>query len=201
MRIRCAIGLVAVLASALGMPIAAAPQTARLKLDLGNLSSRAKETTNITIDKNTMGWAMQAFSSQEGNAEKLRDLMKEIDGIYVQVLEFDKAEAPAWEELVEATKGVVKELDGAQWTPIISVTGKKGGDPQIVRISRFEGPSGETGGLAVLAVEPTEVVLVNLVGSVRLDHLGLLGKLLGKPGMLNPQAGKKAPPAEQQEGE
>ncbi len=200
MQIRKVMSMAVVLTLFLTMPIASAPQGARLELDLGPLAARAKETANITIDKNTMNWALQALNSK-GEAEKLQEMMQEIEGIYVQVMEFDKAGAPAWEELVEATRTVIQELDGPQWAPIISVTGKKGSDPQLVRISRFEGSAGETGGLAVFVIEPTEVVLVNLVGSVRLDHLGILGKLLGKPGMFNPQAGQTSPQEQQKESE
>ncbi|MBN2371895.1 MAG: DUF4252 domain-containing protein [Vicinamibacteria bacterium] len=173
-----------IIASMSAVPAASMAQGARLKLDnWGDLASRAKEVVNITIDKETMGWASQGFSSKGGDAAELRDLMKELEGVYVQVIEFDKDGAPSWEELIEVTSSVRQQLDGPQWTPIVSVTEKKKrGQTEMVRISLFKNASGEPGGLAIFVLEPDEVVLVNLVGRVRLDQLGRIGKALGKQG-------------------
>jgi hypothetical protein len=191
MRIQRVIGPAIVLASTLAVSAAAPAQDARLKLDVGDLASRAKEVVNITVDKDTLGWATQAFSSKGGDAAELRDLMTELDGIYVQVLEFEKDQAPSWEELSKLTSGVRRKIDGPGWTPIVSVDEKKeGGRSEMVRISLFKDSSGEPGGLAIFVLEPDEVVLVNLVGRVRLDQLNRLGKALGKPGMFGPMAGE-----------
>jgi hypothetical protein len=172
-------------------------QDARLKLDLGDLSGRAKEEVNISIDKNTLDWAIQGLSSKPKDADKLRDLMKELGAITVQALEFDKEKAPSWDELMKAAGGVMKQIEGPNWTPIVSVNGKKEGKREFVRISLFKNSAGEMGGLAVLVVEPTEVVLVNLVGKVRLDQLAILGQILGKSGMPIPNVGNPAPQEEQ----
>jgi hypothetical protein len=175
----------------LAVPALVAAQDARLRLDVGDLASRAKEVVNITVDKDTMGWATQAFGSKGGDAAELRDLMTELDGIYVQVLEFEKDQAPSWEELSKLTSGVRRKIDGPQWTPIVSVDErKKDGRSEMVRISLFKDASGQPGGLAIFVLEPNEVVLVNLVGRVRLDQLNRLGKALGKPGMFGPMGGE-----------
>jgi hypothetical protein len=190
--------LVMVLASAFVIPASSPAQDARLKLDLGSLSSRAKEEVNISIDKNTLEWAIQGLKSKAEDADKLRELMKELGAITVQSLGFDEEKAPSWDELVKAAGGAMKQIDGPNWTPIVSVTGKEKDNPEFVRISLFKNSAGEMGGLAVLVVEPTEVVLVNLVGKVRLDQLALLGQILGKSGMSIPQVGKPAPQAEKE---
>jgi hypothetical protein len=196
MRIRCF--LVMVLASAFVIPASSAAQDAHLKLDLGSLSSRAKEEVNISIDRNTLEWAIQGLSSKAEDAGKLRELMKELGAITVQSIKFDEEKAPSWDELVKAAGGAMKQIDGPNWSPIVSVTGKEKANPEFVRISLFKNSTGEMGGLAVLVVEPTEVVLVNLVGKVRLDQLALLGQILGKSGMSIPQVGKPAPQAEKE---
>ena len=199
MKIHCVIGMVVALASALAVPVPSAAQGARLKLDLGDLSSRAKEVVNITIDKSTIEWAMQAFNSKGGDVKKLQDLMKDLEGIYVQAVEFEQDGAPPYEELVAAARSAMQEIDGPQWTPIVSVTSKEGSDSEFVRISLFKDSAGKTNGLAVLVVEPNEVVLVNLVGSVRLDQLGILGEVLGKAGMSGLPIGG-TPPKVKEEG-
>ena len=116
MKIRCF--WIAALAAALAVPVLSMAQGARLKLDLGGLSARATEEVNISIDKSTLDWALQAAKSKGEDAEKLRDLMKDLDAITVQVLDFKGEKAPSWEELMKATSGVMKQIDGPQWTPI-----------------------------------------------------------------------------------
>jgi len=202
MRIRCFMVFVftaaVVFTAALIIPISATAQSARLELDLGDLAARATEEVNISIDKSTMEWAVQSAISKGGDVEKLQELMKELEAITVKVMEFESAKAPSWDELVEAAGGVMKQIDGPQWTPIVSVTGKKENAPQFVRISLFKDSAGEIGGMAVLVIEPDEVVLVNVVGKVRLDQLGALGQIMGKQGMFGAQAGKPEPEAEEE---
>jgi hypothetical protein len=196
MKLRCF--LVMVLAFAFVIPASSAAQDAHLKLDLGSLASRAKQEVNISIDKSTLEWAIQGLNPKAEDANKLRELMKELGAITVQALEFDEEKAPSWDELVKAAGAAMKQIDGPNWTPIVSVTGKEKGNPEFVRISLFKNSAGEMGGLAVLVVEPTEVALVNLVGKVRLDQLALLGQILGKSGMSIPQVGNPAPQAEKE---
>jgi hypothetical protein len=202
MKIRCftivVLAAAVVFTAALIIPVPAAAQGARLKLDLGSLAAQATEEVNISVDKSTLDWATQAVGAKEGDAEKLRELMKELEAITVQVMEFKGEKAPSWDDLMQAAGGVMKQIDGPQWKPIVSVTGKEKGKPEFVRISLFNGPDGEVGGLAVLVLEPTEVVLVNMVGKVRLDQLGALGQIMGKQGMgmFGLPGGKPAPAPE-----
>jgi hypothetical protein len=183
---------------ALALPVSAAAQGSHLKLDLGNLASRAKESVNITIDKTTVDWAMQALKSKGGDTEKMRELMKDLEGITVQVLGFEKNEkAPAVEELIEAARGVMQELDGPQWKTFINVTEKHAQRTELVRVSLWNDAAGKIGGLALLAIEPGEIVLINVVGNVKLDQLDALGKAFGHPGMFGPLGGT-APPQPKQ---
>jgi hypothetical protein len=186
------------LATVLAFPALSAAQSPALKLDLGNLQSRAKEVVNINLDKNTVEWAGQAMNSKAGNDENLRNLMKELNGITVQVLEFEKGKAPAWEELMGAAKNALRELDSPQWQSIISVTGNKEEGSEIVRVSLFKDTAGQVGGMAVLVVQPAELVLVNISGKVRLDQLESIGKAIGQPGMFGLKGGKPSPQPKEQ---
>lgn len=191
MKIRC-FTLMA-LAAVLVVPISSVAQGPKVKLDLGGLAAQATEEVNISIDKSTLEWGLQAAKAEGGDAEKLRELMKELEAITVQVMEFKGTDAPSWDELMEAAGGVMKQIDGPQWKPIVSVTGKEQGKPEFVRISLFNDSDGEVGGLAVLVLGPKEIVLVNMVGKVRLDQLGALGQIMGKQGMFGLPGGKPAP--------
>jgi hypothetical protein len=186
------------LALALALPFTAAAQGARLKLDLGDLASKAKESVNITIDKSTVDWASQALNSKGGDTEKLREIMKDLEGITIQTLEFEKNEKmPAVEELIGAARNVLKELDGPGWKSIINVTEKKEKGSELVRVSLLKDATGKIGGLALLAIEPGEIALISIVGNVKLDQLGAIGKAIGHPGMFGPLGGA-APPQPKQ---
>jgi hypothetical protein len=180
------------LASALAFPALAVAQDAHLKLDLGNLASRAKETVNISIDKTTVGWAMQALNAKGGDADKLRDIMKDLEAITVQALEFEKDKAPSTDELMDAAKNAMRELDGPRWKTVISANEKHDNGNEVVRVSLWKNAAGEVEGLAILALEPGEIVLVNVVGKIRLDQIGELGKALGHPGMFGALGGNAA---------
>jgi hypothetical protein len=197
MRIRSVV--VFALASSLVFSTYSLAQGARLKLDLGNLASRAKENVNISIDKSTMDWALQGLNSKGADAEQIRGLMKDLEAITVQSLKFEKEKAPAWDEIMEAAKGVLQQIDGPQWKSLVSVTGKEASGPQIVRVSLFKDAAGEMGGMAVLAIQPTEVTLVNIAGKIKLDQMEAIGKALGKPGMFGPLgSAKKEPQSKEQ---
>jgi hypothetical protein len=183
---------------ALALPVSAAAQGARLKLDLGNLAARAKESVNISIDKTTVDWAMQALKSKGGDTAKVRELMNDLDGITVQVLEFEKNDkAPTLEELMGAARGVLQELEGPQWKSIINVTEKHEHRTEIVRISLWKDAAGKIGGLGLLVIEPGEIVLINLAGNVKLDQLDAIGKAIGHPGMMGPLGGSASPKPKQ----
>jgi len=186
-----------VFALALALPVFAAAQDEPLKLNLGALASRAKETVNISIDKATMGWATQALNSKGGDSAKMQELMKELDGITVQAFEFEKDKAPSVDELLNAAGPVIHELDGPQWKQLVNVTGKKGEGTELVRISLKKDAAGEINGMAILAIEPGEIVLVHVAGKIRLDQIESLGKALGNPGMFGALGGKAAPKPKQ----
>jgi hypothetical protein len=196
MRLQRAFGTIVTLGFIAALAAPAGASDARLKLEIGELGARAKEAVNVAVDKNTLDWAAKAIAEKGGNEAELRQLMTELDGIYVQVLEFDKEALPAWSEIQEATKGVLAKLDGPGWSPIISATERGKDGDEVVRISLFTDAAGKPGGLAVFVLERSEVVLVNIVGPVKLEQLARIGAALGKPDMFGPLGGAEAAKAQ-----
>ena len=80
---------------------------------------------------------------------------------------------------------------------IINVTEKQAQSTELVRVSCGKDAAGGVGGLALLAIESGEIVLVNVVGNVKLDQLGALGKAIGNPGMFGPLGGAASPQPKQ----
>jgi hypothetical protein len=186
--------MVLVLVSVLSVPVAALAQdNARLTLELRDLPSRATSNVDISIDKNSLNWALQGLKSKGADADQVRDIMKELESLTVKILEFeDETKAPKWDDLLLAARGALKTLDGPRWQSIVSITEKQGDSPSIVRVSVFKAAAGESGGAAVLVVGPEELVFINLVGKAGLDQLDRLGKAIGQPGLLGAQGGKSS---------
>lgn len=183
-----------VLVFVLSVPVLSQAQNARLTLDLGDLPSRASSVVDITIDKNTLDWALQAKKSQGMNADEMRELMKELESFTIKVLDFEESEkAPSWDDLQSAARQALNELDSSRWQSIVSVTERKKESPSVVRISLLKPTAGVSGGMAILVVGPKSLVLINMAGNVSLDKLSQIGKALGKPGLLEEFGGNASP--------
>ncbi|MCU0242963.1 MAG: DUF4252 domain-containing protein, partial [Vicinamibacteria bacterium] len=163
-------------------PAVSVAADATIKVDLSDLAAQAKEVVNIHLNKATVNWASQAVGSN-ANAAELRELMKDLDSIHIQVLEFDEQSAPPRARMAAIEKEVLKRLEGPGWTNVVAVTERKKDGDEIVRVSLFSDDAGAPGGLAVFVLERNEIVLVNIAGRVRLDQLGRLGNALGQPGL------------------
>jgi hypothetical protein len=186
--------MILILVSVLSVPLLSQAQSSRLTLELGDLPSRASSVVDITIDKSTLDWALQAKKFKGMNADEVRDLMKELESFTVKVLDFKEAEkAPNWDDLLSAARKALNELDGPRWQSIVSVTERKKDSPAMVRISFLKPVAGANGGMAILVVEPKTLVLINMIGNVSLDKLTQIGKALGQPGLLEGLGGKSSP--------
>ena len=162
----------------------AAAGDARVQIDVSELSALGPSSAvNISVDKDTIGWAAKAIAEHGGDEAELRELMTELDGIYVTAFEYEEDDAPTPERLAAATKGVIEKLDGPGWSTVVSVAERGDKGQELVRISLYNDEPGKAGGLTVFVLEPDEVVLVNIVGPVKLEQLARIGKALGKSGM------------------
>jgi hypothetical protein len=157
----------------------AAAEGARISIDTAALEKKAKSTVNVTITPQTIDWALQAMGQRGEDSAETRRLLKDIEQVLVRVFEFE--EAQPWEELAKVTDPILAQLKGAGWTPMVSISenGKKG--RETVNVSLYADPAGKPGGLAVLVVDPKDVVIVNIAGPIDLAKLSQLSKALNLP--------------------
>jgi hypothetical protein len=150
-------------------------QTAKLQLDqLDVLANRASETVDVKLDEHLMQTTAKFFSSKDNEDAEIRNLIKNVKGIYVKSFTFEKANDYTAAEI----DSVVSQLRSGGWSKIIGVTSKKDGDNVDVYLLTL---GDQIAGLAVVSIEPKELTVVNIVGPINLDKLSQLEGSFGVP--------------------
>jgi hypothetical protein len=155
--------------------LAATPAAAQ-QINLESLEKLAAKTTNkteVTLDASMLKLAGLFLSDgsdrDQAAAKKLVEGMK---GLYVRVYEFEKPGAYAQGDL----DPLRSQLKGPQWSQILSSRDKE----ESVEVWMHRDGDNTTG-MVLIAAEPDEVTVINLVGLVRPDDLATLGGQFGIP--------------------
>ena len=152
-------------------------QTAKLQLDqLDVLANRATETVDVKLDEHLMQMTAKFFNPKDNDDAEIRDLIKNVKGIYVKSFTFEKANEYSPAEI----DSVISQLRGGGWSKIIGVTSKKDGDNVDVYLLTL---GDQIAGLAVVSMEPKEFTVVNIVGPINLEKLSELEGSFGVPDM------------------
>jgi len=153
----------------------ATAQTAKLQLDqLDVLANRASETVDVKLDEHLMQTTAKFFSGKDPDDAEIKELIKNVKGIYVKSFTFEKENEYSPAE-VESVMSQLR-LDG--WSKIIGVTSKKDGDNVDVYLMSI---GDQISGLAVVSLEPKELTIVNIVGPINLEKLSQLEGSFGVP--------------------
>ena len=159
----------------LGTAETARAQNAKLQMDqLDSLANKASETVDVRLDERLMQTTARFFSSKDPDDAEIKELIKDVKGIYVKSFSFEKEGEYSQAEV----DSVMSQLRGAAWSKIVSVLSRKEGDN--VEVYLFSS-GGQIGGLVVLSVEPKEFTVVNIVGPIDLDKLSKLEGQFGVP--------------------
>lgn len=156
---------------------------------LDKLAAQARESTNVSLDESKLKLAAQFLSKDEPGSEKAISVLNGMKGVYVRSFEFDKgAKYPD-----SALEPIRKQLRGPGWSNIVSVR-ERDETSEIY----FYGAGNTLGGIAVIAAEPNELTVVNIVGPVDINALSKLSGTLKIPNIhinMLGGAGKPAPGA------
>jgi len=158
---------------------AAIPVFAQQNFDfkqLDKLGANATESTNITLEGDTLKLATSFLGDDAGS-------LKNLTGVYVRSFEFAKPGQYKEADLAPL-RAYLKTL---QWTKIVDV--KETDESSEIYLQPL--PNNKLGGLAILAVEPKEVTVVFIAGAVNLSDIGKLNGL-GIPAMRLDHGGKKS---------
>lgn len=164
-----------VLMSLLLLPAISVAQAARIEIPaFEGLDKLAKESVNITLDGDMLKTAGSFVSSTNGNDPAVGDALKGVQGIYVRSFEFDQPNVYNKAD-VDAVR---KQLTGPGWSKLLSVHSREDGEDVDIWLRK----DAKDGGLVIIASEPKELTIVNIVGQVDLEKLRQLQGKFGIPG-------------------
>ncbi len=134
------------------------------------LQAKAHETVEVNLDGNMLAIAKKFLSAAKPEEAEARKLLDGVRGIYVRVLNFQKEGEYSMAD-VEKIRAAIK---GPGWQSVVDVRSSGKGDNAGVYMKT---DGNEIQGLVVVAAEPRELTLVNVVGNIHPDQLRKLGGL------------------------
>lgn len=165
--------------------VAANAQNARLQINtLDYLAGKASETVDVNIDEHLMQLTAKFFSSSDPDEKEIKALVSGLKGIYVRSFEFEHEGEYSSADL----ESIRVQLHGPGWTKIVNYSSKKEGSVEVYLMTVGD----QVSGLAVLAADPKELTIVNIIGPVDLNKLSKLEGQFGVPDLgLEPPAKTK----------
>lgn len=172
-----------------------APTAGKLEISyLERLAPQAAETVDVNLDERLLRLVTPALSSHEPDEENTKKMIVGLKGIYVKSFDFDTEN-----QYTEADVNPVREqLRGPGWSRIVEVRSRRENKNVEVYILTGGGTTGEAAGrveaLAILAFEPKNLTVINIVGAIDLERLGKLEGQFGVPELdleRNPNAAQK----------
>ncbi|HEU4597070.1 MAG TPA: DUF4252 domain-containing protein [Pyrinomonadaceae bacterium] len=149
----------------------------RVQLEsLDRLAPRAVETVNVQVDAGMIEFGGALLKGDDPEEKDIKELLVGLKGVYVRVLEFKGAGEYSDSDIAPLRE----QLRAPGWSRIVGVQSRKEGlENAEVYLSR--NAAGRVDGLVFMAVEPKQIVFVNLVGTVDLEKLRRLEGNLGIP--------------------
>jgi hypothetical protein len=155
--------------------VSAAAQNARIKLpDLSQLAARSSNTVDISLDGTLLNLASRFLDGEDDEERAVKDMLGAVKGIYVKTFQFDREGAYTAAEVEE----IRRQLAAPGWSRLIGVGSRR--DQEQVDIYMWM-DGNKPGGLAILAQQPRELVIVNIVGAIDLEKLRALEGQFGVP--------------------
>jgi Domain of unknown function (DUF4252) len=136
------------------------------------LAARASDVTEVTLDKNMLGFAAKFMDKNDKDQEATKQLIEGLSGIYVRDYEFDKDGQYSMDDVDRLRQA----FQTPEWSPMVHEHETKGGESTDVMIKLV---NGEPQGIFVLDAEPRELTVVLILGPIRMDQLSELKGLSG----------------------
>jgi hypothetical protein len=141
-----------------------------------HLRQKAVESTDITIDGFLMRIARKFVKADADDPEAAAtaSLLQDIKSVRVRNFTFDEDGAYSRADV----DSVRKQLNSPGWSPLLQVHKNISQEDVDVYVN-MEGD--EVRGLAIIASEPREFTIVNIVGTIDIDKIGKLEGQFGIP--------------------
>ena len=161
-----------IIALTLMLALAVPASAQRLNLDFPGLADRADEVVDVTLDASMLRLAAKFLTGKDPDERAVRDMISGLEGIYVRSYEFAK-EGEYDIKLIDRVKSQL----GPNWKPLVTVRSKTKENVNIMVDLRGE----RVHGLVIIAAEPREFTVVNIVGAIDVDRLADLQGEFGIP--------------------
>lgn len=160
---------------AIASPLAVSAQDVKLQLDnLDKFESRASESVDVTLDGTILRIAISLLRERKPEEAAIKELVIGLKGVYVKGFQFDKDG-----EYSSADVDVIRtQLRGPGWSKMAGVKSKKEGENVEVYMMMS---GSQVNGIAVIAADPKQLFVVNIVGSIDLEKLMKLSGKFGIP--------------------
>ncbi len=136
------------------------------------LAARAVDVTEVTLDKNMLGFAAKFLNDKDDDQSHVRKLISGLKGIYVRDYEFDKEGQYSMDDVAKLRA----QFETPEWSPIVRERERNSKETTEVLVKLV---NGEPQGLFVLDAEPKELAIVLILGPVHMEDLGALSGLSG----------------------
>jgi hypothetical protein len=159
-------------AACLILPLSAFAATPELKIpDFGHLRDKAVDSVDITVDGLLLNVAKRF--AKESDDENLR-ILSEIKSVRVRNFSFDSDDAYSRADI----DSVRRQLTAPGWSQLVSAHKRHEKEDVDVYVCV---ENDRILGLAVVASEPREFTIVNIIGSIDVDKLAKLEGQFGIP--------------------
>lgn len=142
--------------------------------DFQALENKASEYVNVTLDSTLLQLAAGFLDADKPEDRAAKEIVDGLTGVYVRSFTFD-ADFVYSKADVDRVR---KQLSGDGWQSLVVVRNRKDNTDVDIYVSTERG---KTNGLAIIASEPRELTIVNIVGPVDLQKLHRLEGRLGIP--------------------
>jgi hypothetical protein len=138
------------------------------------LADKASESVVVTLDSSLLGIASRFLDASDPEQASAKKLVSSLSGIYVRSYTFDTDFAYPKAD-VDAVR---RQLSAPGWSRMVEAHSKKENtDVDVFMLV----DNGKAMGLAIIASEPREFTIVNIVGSIDLAQLHELEGKFGVP--------------------
>jgi len=148
------------------------------------LTDKASESVTVTLDPQLLGLACRFLNSEDPEQAAARQLCTSLTGIYVRSYSFDSDYAYPKADI----DAVRRQLSAPGWSRLVEARSRKEQTDVDVYVL-IDG--GKARSLAIIASEPREFAIVNVVGNIDLEQLHALEGKFGVP-QLEIETGKKS---------
>jgi len=148
----------------------------QFKIELDHLAKKASNTVDLALPPNLLQLGAAMLDGKDPDEAKIKKIVTGLQGIYIKSFEFKKEG-----EYTKADLDQIRtQLKAPEWQRMVGVLSSE--DRETVEVwVRSEG--GKMTGLAILAADPHDLTVVNLVGTVDASAIAALSGHFGIPKM------------------